>query len=147
MPAKGSAMLSQLHISDLPLILDFSHKQSASASQTNFFQGRTDAVLARYQALYQARRCVHVACRIENRIVALAGALFVDDTPFLSTKTKRYAQIIDEHVAPDCPVPDAGALLHTAILAIIAENNAILTYEPPANQARLDAFGSGNFRL
>lgn len=141
-------MISQLQASDLPHLLAFKQRwQNAGSSSDAHPPDLLRHTLARYEKLHRTGQCVHVVYRHRGEILALAGVLFTDDTPFLSTKTKRYAQIFDEYVSPGCPEPGINELLRAALLAIIAENNAVLTTEPPANRARIDAFASGNPRI
>jgi GNAT superfamily N-acetyltransferase len=103
--------------------------------------------LARYEQLYREGQCVHFACRSDQNVIALAGALFIDETPFLSTRVIRYALMIDEYISPPFRGQGLEGRLRDALLTKIAEQGAILHATLPLSAARLAAGVAGNLRL
>jgi hypothetical protein len=138
-------MVIQLQDSDLPLVLDFKFKKYEESGHCRLPAGWKEHSLTQYRNLYLAGKCRHSGYRVENRIVALAGALLCDETPFLCTKPVRHGMFVDEYTLPGYRNPDIVAQLRANLQVWLDENGACLSATIPANSARLSC-AAGNFR-
>jgi GNAT superfamily N-acetyltransferase len=98
-----------------------------------------------YVELYRNGKCLHLGYRAENNVVALAGALLCDETPFLSTQTARHGMFVDEYVIPEYRNRGIGQRLRQELLVWLYENGARYSATTPPNSARL-SFAAGNLR-
>lgn len=140
-------MIFQLQAADLALVLDLKQQQLAESACGSLPGEKIKPSLARYQQLYREGRCIHFAFRADQTAIAMAGAFFLDETPFLSVRMIRYALLVDEYVFPAFRGQGIEGSLRDALLVEIARQGAILRTEFPSNAARLAAFGAGNPRL
>lgn len=143
----GIAMIIQLQAADLALVLDLKLQQLAESGRNRLPGDWRERSLARYKQLYREGQCVHFAFRSGQSVVALTGALFIDDAPFLSARVTRYALLVDEFVSPSFLGQGLEGRLRDALLTKIAEKGAILRTTLPPNAARLAACATGNLRL
>ena len=138
-------MVIQLHDSDLPLVLDFKSQKYEETGRCRLPAGWREHSLAQYRNLYLEGKCRHLGYRMENRVVALAGALLCDETPFLCTKPVRHGMFVDEYALPGYRNPDIAKQLRANLQVWMAENGARLSATTPPNSARL-ACAAGNLR-
>jgi len=139
-------MVIQLQDSDLPLVLDFKFKKYEEVGRCRLPAGWREHSHTQYRDLYLEGKCRHISYRVENRMVALAGALLCDEIAFLCTKPVRHGMFIDEYVVPEYRNRDIGPRLRQELLVWLAEKGARLSPAVPPNLARL-ACAAGNHRL
>jgi len=138
-------MVIQLQDSDLPLVLDFKFKKYEEAGRCRLPAGWRENSLAQYRNLYLEGKCQHLGYRMENRVVALAGALLCDEIPFLCTKPVCHGIFVDEYALPGYRSPDIAGQLRANLHVWLVENGARLSATIPPNNARL-ACAAGNLR-
>jgi len=138
-------MVIQLQDSDLPLVLDFKFKKYEEAGRCRLPAGWRDHSHMQYRDLYLEGKCRHVGYRVQNRIVALAGALLCDEIAFLCTKPVRHGMFVDEYALPGYRSPEIAVELRKNLQVWLAKNGARLSTMTPPNSARL-SFAAGNLR-
>ena len=139
-------MIIRLQTADLAHVLDFNFKKFEEAGRCRLSSDSRKRSLALYQSLYREGKCLHLAFQVDNRKVALAGALLSEETAFLSLQTVRHGLIIDEYVFPEYRNQGIAPKLRQELLAWLAEKGARLSPVLPPNSARL-ACTLGNLRL
>jgi GNAT superfamily N-acetyltransferase len=139
-------MITQLHESDLDLVLDFKLRKLEASGRCKLPAAWRARSIELYVDLYRNGKCLHLGYRAENNVVALGGALICDETPFLSTQTVRQGLIIDEYVLPEYQNRGIGQRLRQELLVWLTVKGARLSTAVPPNQARL-ACAAGNHRL
>lgn len=138
-------MIIQLRDTDLELVLDFKLWKLSESGCCRPPAGWRPRSLERYQNLYKAGKCLHLGYQAGNRVVALAGAWFCDDAPFLSTQPVRHGLLIDEYVLPEHRNAGIAGRLRDHLLSRLVEKGVCLTTTLPPNTARL-ACAAGNLR-
>jgi GNAT superfamily N-acetyltransferase len=139
-------MITQLHETDLDLVLDFKLRKLEASGRCMLSAEWRAHSIELYVGLYRNGKCLHLGYRVENRVVALAGALVCDETPFLSTHTARHGMFVDEYVVPEYQNQDIGQRLRQELLVWLTEKGARLSTAVPPNVARL-ACAAGSHRL
>ena len=139
-------MVIQLQDSDLPLVLDFKFKKYEEVGRCRLPAGWREHSHTQYRDLYLEGKCRHIGYRVENRMVALAGALLCDETAFLCTKPVRHGMFVDEYVVPEYQNQDIGQRLRQELSVWLTEKGARLSTAVPPNVARL-ACAAGSHRL
>jgi len=139
-------MIAQLKETDLALVLDFKFRKLEETGRcplpANWRQHSTE----RYQNLYSEGKCLHLGYLVDNRVIASAGAMLCDETPFLSVQPVRHGLLIDEYVLPEYRNQAIAGKLRDNLLVWLTKKGARLTATIPPNLARL-ACAAGNFRL
>jgi|ERR1035437_10163072 GNAT superfamily N-acetyltransferase len=138
-------MITQLHETDLDLVLDCNLRKLEASGRCKLPAAWRAHSIELYIDLYRNGKCLHLGYRAENIVVALAGALICDETPFLSTQTVRHGLIIDEYVTPEYRNRGIDQRLRQELLVWLAEKGARLSTSVPPNSARL-SFAAGNLR-
>jgi GNAT superfamily N-acetyltransferase len=139
-------MIAQLQETDLDLVLDFKLRKLEASGRCKLPAKWRARSIELYVDLYRDGKCLHLGYRANNHVVALAGALICDETPFLSTQTVRQGLIIDEYVIPEYRNQGLGQRLRLELLVWLAEKGARLSTAVPPNLARL-ACAAGSHRL
>jgi len=139
-------MIIQLHETDLDLVLDFQLRRLDESGRCKLPAGGNAHSPALYADLYREGKCRHLGFRANNQVVAIAGATFCDETPFLSTQTVRHGMIVDEYVLPEYRNQGIGPRLRQELLAWLTAKGAHLRSELPPNAARL-ACAAGSHKL
>jgi GNAT superfamily N-acetyltransferase len=139
-------MITRFHETDLDLVLDFKLRKFEASGRCKLPAAWRARSIKLYADLYHKGKCLHLGYRAENNVVALAGALICDETPFLFTQTVRHGMIIDEYVLPEYRNGDVGQRLRQELFVWLAEKGARLSTAVPPNLARL-ACAAGSHRL
>lgn len=140
-------MIFQISASEIPRLLDFKQQRLLESGRAVAPAHWRQRAMARYQQLYRQNECVHCAYLKAGRWIALAGVLFVDEAPFLSTRVRRQALFIDEYVEPDFREHGVEGQLRDALLKVVAARSGVVRPEMSPHSARLAVISAAGFRL
>jgi hypothetical protein len=104
-------MIIRLQETDLALVLDFKLRKLEQSGRCQLPRDWQKRSRERYQNLYREGKLLHFGRQVEGRMVAIAGALLCDETPFLATQEVRYGMIVDECGRPEHRDQESARLL------------------------------------